>query len=131
LNIPRAAVDERCGFAERYASKLLSPVPQKRIGVGSMLALISALGHEIHLIPNPQAIAEMREQVTPRKLRAGVLAVKNGRGKDTMVSKRFLKKIARLGGQARALRMNPSWRKGVARRAALARWAKAKATQHG
>jgi len=56
-------------------------------------------------------------------------AVQNGKGKHTLVSKRFLRKIARLGGLARSRRMNPSWRRGVARKAALARWAKAKATR--
>jgi hypothetical protein len=129
LNIPRAAIDDRCGFAERYASKLLAPVPLKRIAISSMFSLVRGLAHEIIITPNPEAMAVLLSQTTKRKVRMGMRAVRNGAGKNGLTSMRHLRKIARLGGIARSARMNPSWRRGVARKAAIARWSKVKATR--
>jgi len=122
LNIPRSQIDERCGFTERYSNKLLSPNPQKRLAIGSLFALVRGLGHRIEIVPDPDAMALLLTQITTRKIRVGILAVRNGKGKHNLVSKRFLRKIASLGGLASAKRMNPLWRKGRARKAANARW---------
>jgi hypothetical protein len=51
-----------------------------------------------------------------------VHAETNRTGKHPRVSISFLRKIAPLGGIARRDRLNPSWRRGIARKAALARW---------
>jgi hypothetical protein len=61
-------------------------------------------------------------RLVQRKQRAHMHAEINRAGKHPLVSIRFLRKIALLGGLARAARINPSWRRGIARKAALARW---------
>jgi hypothetical protein len=122
LNISREEVDALCGFGQRYSNNLLNPRPTKRVAIGSMFRLVRGLGHKIQLVPDDEAMAVLLTQITRRKLRVSMLTVKNRRGLHGMVSKRFLKKIAPLGGAARTARMNPSWLRGAARKAALARW---------
>lgn len=126
LNISREEVDKQCGFGDRYSNNLLSPSPSKRLAVGSLFSLIRGLGHELHIVPNDKAMAALRMQITPRKMKVWVRSVPNGLGKHGIVSKRFMRKIGALGGKARAIRMNPLWRRGVARRAAISRWNKTK-----
>src|SRR5262245_58374459 len=67
LNVSREAVDELCGFAPRYANKLLSPTPIKRAGVGAWLQLARGLGCVLHLVEDPAATAQIRAEVEPRK----------------------------------------------------------------
>ena len=122
LNISRQEVDENCRFPDRYSSKLLAPIPLKRIAIGSMFNLVYGLGHEIIIVANPEAMAALIGRSTKRKMKVWVRAVPNGPGRHQSVSKKFLRKIASSGGKARAKRMNPLWRKGSARKAANARW---------
>jgi hypothetical protein len=122
LGVARTTIDTIGNLANGHASKILAAAKVRCLGRLSFGAMLFALGVKLVMIEDPESLVQITPHLTKRRSPVPVLAVKVGRGKHRLVSKRFLRKIASLGGIARKDRLNPSWRRGIARKAALARW---------
>jgi hypothetical protein len=122
LQITYSTLDEVALLPERYAAKLLCDPPMKHMGAFMLWNVLGTLGFEISLVPH-EIPAHIRERLTVREHKPQAV------GRKPAVTYRlthvFLRKIARLGGQARAA--NASRRKAISevrRKAALKRWHK-------
>jgi hypothetical protein len=123
LNISRLTIDEATGLPAGYASKLLAPKPTKKAGALSFGLMLQALGVKLLAVEDEQALKKIRPMLTPREGKVSVRSVPWGRsGKQTVVSLRWVKKIARKGGHARAEKLAAGRRSAVASMAARARW---------
>jgi hypothetical protein len=84
--------------------------------------MLPALGARLVLVEDEESLAQIRLRVTPRnKSTVRMQAVKAGRY-GHLLSRRFLRSIAFLGGRAYAEKVSPKRRREIARNAALARW---------
>jgi hypothetical protein len=122
LNFSRAQIDILSNFPSGYAAKILSPVPIRKLGNSSLPFLLAALGCRLELVEDAQSMAEIARKATQREVRVPVRAVNNGHGRHQLVSLKFLRKISRLGGLARARKLSPAQRRKSARHAATIRW---------
>jgi hypothetical protein len=124
LGITRTAIDDT-GFTAGHASKLLAPRPIKRLGATTLGLMLRGLGVMLVVAEDPIAMARITADIPKRNRPAPVLAVTRVRhkdGKHVLISKRFLRKIARAGGRARAQNLTPVQRSRIAREAARVRW---------
>jgi hypothetical protein len=119
LNISRTTLDGLAGIPDGYASKLLALKPVKIIGPKSLGPVLGALGVRLLLIEDEEAVRRLKHRWKPRKANAVRHTF------DPVTD--FLRRIAILGGQARARLCSPDERVKIARRAAKARWRKAHA----
>jgi hypothetical protein len=127
LNVSLESVNEMCSLPPRYANKLLSPSPIKRLGVGSLWQLARGLGMELQLVENPEATRQIRAETVPRRLK---LTKPTSFAVHQDLTFRFMRKIGRKGGAASRAYMTRREATELGRRAARARWAKAaKATK--
>ena len=132
LSASGETLDEVSGLPAGYVSKLLSPNPVRRVGMKSLGPLLGALGLALVVVEDEAAMARYGKRLIKRDERlVRVLAVRSGRGKHTLTSVRFLRKIASDGGDARAAKLGPRRRKQIARQAALVRWSEIKAAVSG
>jgi hypothetical protein len=122
LNITYGCLDDVALLPEGYTSKLLCQPPLKHAGALTLWSILGTLGFDISLVPH-DIPAHIRERLIARK------CPPQASGRKPAVEYRlthvFLRKIARLGGQARAA--NASRRKAISevrRKAALKRWHK-------
>jgi hypothetical protein len=67
LNISHETIDHLAGFQGGYASKLLSPVPIRRLGRMSMPAVLGALGVALVLVEDLEQRAKVADRWTPRR----------------------------------------------------------------
>jgi hypothetical protein len=126
LNISCETVDRAARLTRAHASKLLAPQPLKKAGWETLSFLLPALGARLILAEDPQALAQLKKFST-RVVKTPARSVPWGRsGKQTVVSMRFVKRIARNGGEARARVLSPARKRAIARKAAKARWRKPK-----
>jgi hypothetical protein len=119
LRVHRESLDQHCGLAIGYTSKLVSIRPVRRLGMVSWGPLINGLGLKCQFIEDPKATALVRSRVkqsNPSYQRTMPAAA------SILFTARMLKRIRRLGGQARMARLTPEQRRKLARKAALARW---------
>jgi hypothetical protein len=85
--------------------------------------LAPALGVKLALIEDPEALELLNRKFPKRELKVPARSVPWGRSGKHTASLRFIKRIAREGGKARALKLTPAQRSRIAREAALQRWA--------
>lgn len=118
LNIARIEIDRRAKFPEGYSAKLLGPRPRKRFGAKSIASLLEVLGIELIAVERSDwvRIDGKRDTANVRMLSVT---------KPYHKTRRFLRRIARKGGNARAAMLSANQRHKIARRAAKARWDKA------
>jgi hypothetical protein len=129
LNVSRTVLDEVAGWPSGYSSKLFAPQPSKNLGSILLTLALQVLGVQMVLIEDPQ-FERIRPQLLPREVRVPVRAYKWGQ-EGRLVSKRWVKRIARLGGLAYREKVPPAKRRAHARRVALARWADIKKAARG
>jgi hypothetical protein len=67
IGISRVEIDRLAGLADGHASKLLSPVPIKKLGHISLGPILSVLGLKIALIEDPEAVARTIRMAEPRQ----------------------------------------------------------------
>jgi hypothetical protein len=126
LNVAGATVDGIAGYAAGYTQKLLGVRQVKRLGMRSMGDLLGALGLKAQLVEDPEAMARVSSRLVQRRQSvpaAGTHAV------HFEVSKRFLRKIAAMGGKARAAKLTPRQRSALGRRLAYQRWHRKEAAE--
>ena len=123
LQIKGAAFDEFAGLPDGYLSKLIGERPVRRIGMTSMGPVLAGLGLRCLFVEDPEGTKRLKSRLKPRNpsfvrimpAAAGIL-----------FTARMLKRIRRMGGRARMARLTPQQRSELARKAALARWRKAR-----
>jgi hypothetical protein len=130
LDIARTALDQIAGLQDGYSAKLLAPRALKGLGAVSMPLLLEALGVRLVLVEDREAFERIRSRLEPRHTNAlrETACLWAGKARIT-VSKRWVKRIARAGGHARAAALTPARRRAIARRAAMARWRKPKVVE--
>ena len=118
LGIHGERFDEFAGLPRGYLSRLVGAHPIRRIGMASMGPLLSAMGVKLQMVEDPFGTARLR-RLPPRNF-SFVRAMPADA--CIVLTPRMLKRIRRLGGQARMAMLTPKQRRELARRAALARW---------
>jgi hypothetical protein len=124
LDVSRETVDYASGLQSGYAAKILGPKKIKRLGSVSLPLILETLGLRLAVQIDPDSFERITAKLPKREVKTSIQAAKSGRGKTRLVSKRFLKRIARLGGVARMAQMTPKQRSKHARAAVRARWAR-------
>ncbi len=126
LNISYETVDRAARLTRAHASKLLAPQPIKKAGWETLSFLLPALGARLILAEDLEALPQLKKFST-RVVKTPARSVPWGRpGTQMVVSLRFVKRIARQGGEARAQKLTPAQRSASARKAAKARWSRPK-----
>jgi hypothetical protein len=85
--------------------------------------MLGALGLELHVVEDLAALKRIGSKLVPREVDVPLRAYRWG--KAGIASRRFVKRIAREGGFARARALTPAQRSASARMAAKARWSSA------
>jgi hypothetical protein len=125
LDCSRECLDRISGLTPGHSSKLLSPIPLKGIGSTTLPLLLGGTGVMLVPVEDPEAMRRISRMLEKREVKVSGRSVPWGRkGTHTVVSKRFVKRIAREGGHARAEALTPAQRRASARKAAKARWRK-------
>jgi hypothetical protein len=122
LNIAFTTLDRAAYLTSGHASKILSPSRLKRATFETLDFLLPALGVKLALIEDSESLERLKKFPT-REAKVSARCVPWGRpGTQTVVSLRFVRRIARAGGEARARALTPAQRSAIARKAAKARW---------
>lgn len=127
LNLSRVEIDRLANLPPGYSSKLLSPIPIKKLGNSSMPFMLAALGVRLELVEDAESLDQIARKATRREVRVPVRALPWGQAGKQLVSKRWVRRIAKAGGKARAEKMTPRQRRRSARHAAIVRWRDVKA----
>ena len=120
LGIHGTRFDSLAGWPEGYLSKLTCARPVRRIGISSLGVLCSAMGVKLQMVEDPRGTERLR-RLQPRNP-SYVRTMPADAG--MVLTARMLKRIRRLGGQARMAKLTPQQRREFARKAAAARWKK-------
>jgi hypothetical protein len=115
LQVNGERLDEYVGLPRGYYSKLAGANPIRRLGMTSFAPILNGLGLKCQFIEDPEATERLKSRVPPRNQSYVRSAL------SIVMTRRFLQKIGRLGGQRRR-KMPAALRKELARKAALARW---------
>ena len=118
LGIHGTRFDSLAGWPEGYLSKLTCARPVRRIGISSLGVLCSAMGVKLQMVEDPRGTERLR-RLQPRNP-SYVRTMPADAG--MVLTARMLKRIRRLGGQARMAQLTPEQRSKLARKAAAARW---------
>jgi hypothetical protein len=129
LNISRNTLDEIGGFAAGHSSKLLAPGLLKNLGPVTLGLMLQSLGVRLVLVEDAAALERISPRLRPREVSVPMRALAWGKAGTLVVSKRWVRRIAREGGRARALALTPKQRSASARKAAKARWSKPRVTE--
>jgi hypothetical protein len=123
LNISNETLDAIAGLSPGTASKILGPVPTKRMGGLWLFLICGALGLGVALYQDPEALARVQSRLVPRQQRnVRMRAVTTHDEVVIRLGPDFLHRIRRKGGLARAAGMSDRQRSAAARHAARARW---------
>jgi hypothetical protein len=106
LEITMNCLDEAAGFTAGHASKLLAPKPLKNMGPLTLGLMLQALGVQLIMVEDAEALERIRPKLTKSRLPPAMRSVSRTRGrhskKPNLISKRFMRKIGRKGGEAYA-----------------------------
>jgi hypothetical protein len=123
LDISYDTLDTAALLPDGYTGKLLAPEPIKHAGALTLWNILGTLGYRIALIHDPDLLARFRDKLVTRE--RPPQSVGRPRRVKYSLTRRFLKKIGRLGAQAHAA--NASRKRAISevrRQAALKRWHK-------
>jgi hypothetical protein len=114
------------------ARKLLAPQPMKRLSDETLGYVLPALGMKLPAVEYDQSLAPIKARNLVRdekNVRVHTVSRRNGRHakKPSVVSLRFLRRIGRLGGQARTAKLTQRQLSQIGRHAATARRSAVKA----
>jgi hypothetical protein len=123
LDISCQTIDRAAALANGHSSKVLAPQRLKKAGWQTLGFLLPALGMKLALLEDAAAVEQLRK-FPKREIKPAIRAVPTGRGRKRLVSKRFLRKIAPLGGKARMASMTAKQRSKHMRQVVLRRWHK-------
>lgn len=114
------------GFTNGYFQKLLAPRPPRRIGLDTLGPMLGVLGAKILLVVDDVALARLAA-IGARRSDMKLVERNNNLVHDNVIqtTRRFMKKIASLGGKARMQKLRSSQRLVSHQKMAIsARWSK-------
>jgi hypothetical protein len=117
LGISLETAEEIIGTPAGYLSKITSDPPQRRASPYLLLLILQGLGLKMTLTVDPVMAGKLAHRYTPRK--TTVVRAKQGLQQIVELAPDYRRRIASLGGQARAGLSNLSE---INRRANLTRW---------
>jgi hypothetical protein len=124
LDLSCQVIDRAAALAVGHSSKILAPQQLKKPGWQTLGFLLPALGMKLALLEDAAAVEQLKKFST-RMVKTPARSVAWGRsGTQTVRSLRWVRRIARAGGEARAQKLTPAQRSASARKAAKARWHK-------
>jgi hypothetical protein len=116
------------GLPHKYLAKLIGSNPVRRIGMTSLGAVLGVLAVKCILVEDPDADKWLQKQAA--RFGKGLKQRNENLVRDDATHRtfthRFMRKIGKKGGRARALKLTSKQRKASARKAALVRWADVK-----
>lgn len=128
-NMSRRTIDELAGFTVAHTERMLTHIPQKRIGMDSLFPLVWALGARIVIEDDPAQLERIKEHLNGRDL-SQVRACRASMKVKTLETLRKLAKeqvkieraqLSRSGGKGRARSLSRKRRRAIARHAAITR----------
>ncbi len=124
LGISHATLDEIAGTPDRYVGKMLADPPSKNIGITTMGYLLQALGLKLIVAEDVEQMAKLATRMVRRDARQ-VRKPSTAEHKNIVLifTRRHMRKLGKLSAAARMLKLKPSRRRAIARKAARARWA--------
>jgi hypothetical protein len=143
LGLSRETIDSLAGFTTGHAAKLLAPTPYRRLGQMSLGAMLGALGLRLIVVEEePETLEKLRARWVKRveaqvrwrdaeptlSIPCEADAERLGTTDEPDLKTRFFAALGALGGKRYAENTTPEQRAKAARRAARARWRKARAT---
>lgn len=119
-------LDEICNWPDGTVSKYLARGAKKMLGSISMGKILRGLGLDLIAIENPERTAQLRAVLEPRE-QAQVRhndVVSAAKHPIVIVefSRQHMKKLGKLGGNARNRKLSRRRRRAIARKGANARW---------
>lgn len=120
LEVVPETIDHLAGLPLRYLSKIIAPMAYKSISSMSLGPLLQALGLKLIVVEDGETLDKIKSRLVKRKPGGP----KHADGLQLTFSKRFMRKIARKGGQARMQKAGAEGRREFAIMGASARWAK-------
>lgn len=120
VQFSRLTIDRLANLASGHSATVLGPQPDKIMKVETMISIAAALGYDVLLRENPGSLARIKSRVEQRKF----VVTMHTAAVHVSMSKRFLRKIGALGGVSSRKFVGKRRRRQLARKAALARWAK-------
>lgn len=115
------------GFTSGYLQKLLAPKPPRMIGMRTLGPVLGVLGAKLLLVVDDVALARLAA-IGAKRSDMKLVERNNNLVHDGVIqsTRRFMKKIAASGGNARASKLTAYQRQVIARKGGKARWNKAK-----
>jgi hypothetical protein len=118
LNVAGHTIDHVGGLPVGFTQKVLGPRQVRRIGMLSLGAIFGALGLKGQLVEDPEAFARVAGRLNPRKMRTCAVQARI----EFSLTRRFYRKIGRIGGRLSRSKMSKKRASELGRRAAMARW---------
>jgi hypothetical protein len=120
LQFSRELLDERSGLNSGYSSKLLAPRPLRIGSFATLSLLLPALGIKLVAVEDVEALERLKGRAKPR----GHAGAKQSAPITVhqQFSRRYLRRIAKQGGENSRKNMSKAKARALGRRAALARW---------
>lgn len=139
LRLSRNDLNDIAGLADGHVHKILAPNYTKLLGPKSLGYLLEALAVKLHIVVDAEQHAKLLRRITPRDERYVVVRNRASPSDQIVIklSRAKMRKLASLGGKARAAALSPAKRRQAAshagrhvssagaRKAALSRWRKA------
>jgi hypothetical protein len=126
LELSHETVEYLAGLQSGYLSKVIADPPPKRTSPFTQFLILQALGLRVKLEEDPQLIEKIRQRWSKRKLRKSMrTAVSIDRVIELPPD--FMRRISRMGCEARMRKLTAARRSELARHAAMARWSKSNA----
>lgn len=125
LNLSHETVEHLAGLQSGYLSKVIADPPPKRMSPFTQFLILQALGLRVRLEEDPELIEKIRGRWSKRKLRK---SMRTAVSMDRVIHlpPDFMRRISRMGCEARMRKLSPERRSALARHAAMARWRKAR-----
>ena len=125
LDITHETLDEVSGLQSGYASKLLCDPPIRRMGPVVLFLVLQSLGLSIAITEDQLGRQLLQNRLTPRRSKRVI-----HRAPRIVFERDHFRRIGLLGAAA-FMKLSPAKRSRIARKAALARWRKARAAAGG
>lgn len=123
LNLTYAVLDQIAGYTDTYSTKMLAECAQRHFSEESFDAYLGALCIDLIAVHSPEKESRLRA-LLKKKLIADRERPMPAPGTHEVltfrISRRKLRRMARLGGKKRAEKMTPKQRSKSARKAAMA-----------
>jgi hypothetical protein len=121
LGLSHETVEHLAGLQSGYLSKVIADPPPKRMSPFTQFLILQALGLRVKLEEDQQLIEKIRGRWSKRKLRK---SMRTAVSMDRVIHlpPDFMRRISRMGCEARMRKLSPERRSALARHAASARW---------